>query len=292
MLHALRSLVAAVWALPAILFLAARIEAQPSVPQSVANLTFGVYQSDKATQMYRSFIPVLDAIQGEVQKRLGRPIDIQLQIFKTYDEAIEALVSGRVDFVRFGPASYITACQRNPRIRLLAMEHEDGKKRFQGVVIVPADSAVQCLADLKGRTFAFGDPNSTIGRYLVQAELAKAGVKAADLKKYEYLDRHDKVAKAVELGDFDAGAVKIETYEKRRESGKLRVIASFDNVTKPWASREGLESGIQDALREALLALKDPAALKELGVSGFLPAADEEYAFVRDGMKHAEIFGR
>src|SRR5262249_48172697 len=150
-------------------------------------------------------------------KHLGKPVDFQLTIFKSYEDGITALSEGRVDFVHFGPASYIEAKRRNPRIELVGMEHENGEKRFNGVIFVAKDSPIQTLADLKGKRFAFGDPNSTIGRFLVQAELVGAGVYLDDLAGYRYLERHDQVAAAVEHGDFDAGAVKSASFQKANE---------------------------------------------------------------------------
>lgn len=259
-------------------------------PDKSMTLSFGVAQSDKATVMYRKLTPVIDALGDDLEKRLHAPIDIHLSIFRTYDEGLDALLKGEVDFVRFGPASYILAKSREPGVQLIAMEQENGEKRFKGVVIVREESPCHKLADLKGKRFAFGDPNSTIGRYLSQAELVKAGIHAWDLAGFKYLDRHDKVAAAVEIGDFDAGAVAMSTYESANKKGTLRVIASFDNVTKPWVARPGLDANVLDALKHCLCEIKDPAVLKELKISGFTQTSDEEYHFVREGMKTADEF--
>ena len=253
-------------------------------------LEFGVAQSDKATVMYRKLSPVLEWIQNDLEPRVGRPVDIHLTIFKTYDEGIDMLVQGKVDFVRFGAASYISADRRNEGIEPIAMELENGAKRFLGVIAVKQDSSFKTLADLKGKRFAFGDQNSTIGRYLAQAELVKAGIHAADLANYAYLGRHDAVARAVELGDYDAGSLAMGTFEESRAAGKLRALATFENVTKPWVARAGLDPAVAAGLRASLLSLKDVAVLKELKISGFAPASDEDYALVREGMKHADGF--
>ena len=254
------------------------------------SLSFGVYQSDKATVMYRSFTPVLEALTAPMEKALGRPVDIKLTIFQSYEDGIESLARGQVDFVRFGPASYITAKARQSDIELIAMETESGDKRFKGLIIVQKESPIRTIADLRGKRFAFGDPNSTIGRYLVQAELIKAGITGKDLKDFQYLGRHDTVVKAVEIGDFDAGSVMQQTFEKANAKGTLRVLASFDNVTKPWVARKGLERSTFEAIQAGLFALKDPAVLKELKITGFVPTSDDEYRLVREGMRLAEEF--
>ena len=254
------------------------------------SLSFGVYQSDKATVMYRSFTPVLEALTASMESALGRPVDIKLTIFQSYEDGIESLARGEVDFVRFGPASYITAKARQADIELIAMETESGDKRFKGLIIVQKESPIRTIADLRGKRFAFGDPNSTIGRYLVQAELIKAGITGKDLKDFQYLGRHDTVVKAVEIGDFDAGSVMQQTFEKANAKGTLRVLASFDNVTKPWVARKGLERSTFEAIQAGLFALKDPAVLKELKITGFVPTSDDEYRLVREGMRLAEEF--
>ena len=260
------------------------------VPSDTLTLNFGVYQSEKATVMYRKLTPIMDFLSDDLDTRLNRPVDVKLTIFNTYEECIAALVKGEVDFVRLGPASYVTAKCKQPNIELLAMEAENGEKRFKGVIIVRKDSPIHSLADLKGKRFAFGDQNSTIGRYLAQAELVKAGLHWGDLAQCKYLGRHDTVASAVQLGDFDAGSVHIKAFDAANTKGDLRVLVSFDNVTQPWVARAGMDHAAIEALQKSLMSIKDPDLLKELKISGFLPTSDAEYQFVRDGMKQAEEF--
>jgi phosphonate transport system substrate-binding protein len=64
--------------------------------------------------MYKKLTPVLEYLQDDLEKRLARPVDIHLSIFKTYEEGIDAFAKGEIDFVRFGPAPYITAKGREP----------------------------------------------------------------------------------------------------------------------------------------------------------------------------------
>ncbi len=255
------------------------------------SLTFGVYQSDKASVMFRKFDPIVRHLAKTLEGDLARPTKIRLRIFKTYDQGIDAMVAGSVDFARFGPASYILAKGRNPGVRLLAMEERKGKHRFNGVFVVAADSPVRTLGELRGRRIAFGNANSTIGHYLARAELVKAGLKAGDLAGFAFLGRHDKVFKAVALGDFDAGALKETTFERNNKDDMLRVLHRFENVTKPWLARGGLDRGVHQALCNNLLALRDPTLLENLKVDGFAPATDADYAFVREGMEIGKRFG-
>ena len=115
-------------------------------------LDFGVYPSDRATVMYRKFSPILEAIRIPLETQLKREVDIHLTIFEDYESGITALASGEVDFVRFGPSSYILAEEINPKIQLLAMELRNGLKQFNGLIIARKDSNIHELKDLRGKT--------------------------------------------------------------------------------------------------------------------------------------------
>lgn len=269
------------------------VAALPLAAQQPTHVTLGVYSFKQPTEVVRDFAAATDELGVAMTRELGRPVAVHLRVFKTYDECLDKFVAGDVDLVRFGPASYVLAKARNPKVQLLVAEQEDGKKRCHGVIAVRNDSPVRSLAELKGKKFAFGDENSTIGRYLSQAELVKQGVYGNDLAEFRYLDRHDKVFKAVEVGDYDAGAMHIATFEDLNgDKVRLREIARFENVGKPWVARAGLDEALVVALRRSLLGMTSEAPLKALKVHGFSPTTDDDFKLVRTGMKISETFVR
>jgi phosphonate transport system substrate-binding protein len=252
-------------------------------PARAEKITFGVYTSDKPTVMYKKFDPILQYLQKTLTAN-NRKEELKIKIYPSYNTALRALASGDCDFARFGPASYIKTKEINQDIRLLVMEHKKSKKRFNGVFITRNNSSISSLKGLKGRSFAFGNKLSTIGRYLCQAELVRAGIYASDLKSYNYLGRHDKVALAVAMGKYDAGVVKENTFNKYAQLKGLKIIGSFQNVTKPWIVRADFDEELFLLLQEGLLNLTDPIILKKLKQHGFVKARDEDYDFVRKSM--------
>ena len=89
------------------------------------------------------FNPIIEALKTSLTREMGQTVQIDLLIYKTYAEAQDALVSGQVDIVRFGPVSYILAKDLDPDIQLLAMENKKGGRSFNGVIAVRADSAFE-----------------------------------------------------------------------------------------------------------------------------------------------------
>lgn len=257
------------------------------------SLKFGIYASEKPTLIANQFRPMLNYIELAMSDNLREPVRIELHVLPNYDEGIKALADGQVDFARLGPASYLTAKQKSPRIELLALENDDGDKFFHGVIFTRADSGVNSLKDLKGKRFAFGDPNSTAGRYLSQSALLHAGLKAKDLASYEYLGRHDRVAEAVWRGEFAAGAVKEDVYARMQKEGRaLKLLTRMQNVTGPWAARADLPPRTVAGLRSALLAIKGPVVQASIRKQGFLPYAEGDFDLIQRSLQENPQFFR
>ena len=273
------------------LALAASLLAGPALADDPLRLNFGVYSSNKPSAMVRVFKPVLGELEEKMSVRLGREVDIRMQIARDYESGITDLTDGRVDFSHFGPASYVEAKKKNPEIRIIAMENTNNSRVFYGIIAVGADSDIDSVDELRGRAFAFGDEGSTIGRFLSQLYLERNGIRAGDLSRYEYLGRHDLVGTAVAAGDFDAGALNEKTFLKLVAAGsELRELARFPNVTKPWIARAGLDPEIFDALQASLLEIDDPETLAGLKIDGFLSGGDADYNDIRRAIDDNDAF--
>jgi len=259
-----------------------------TVISETTELCFALYASDKLSSLTNKYLPLLEYIETQLTQRGQTVTRVKFKGYSRYEDGINAIVSGECDFSRVGPASYIIAKQRNPHVRLIAIEQVKHKTTFKGMIVTRIDSPIHHLEDIRGTHFAFGDRNSTIGRYLSQAALISAGIYASDLASYDYLNRHDIVAKSVIEGEHDAGAIKESTFRKFQMD--LKVIHDFPNITKPWIARAGLDEQLFKQLQTILLNLKDPKLLKILKKTGFTAPDDSYYDFVRRRMKQAEAF--
>ena len=105
------------------LLLAVTASALLAFPASAdTNLIFGTYAADKPTETVKTFKPFLAYLADEMSENLGERVTISMQIARSYENGIDDLVTGKVDFARFGPASYVTAKSRNEDISIIAME--------------------------------------------------------------------------------------------------------------------------------------------------------------------------
>lgn len=263
----------------------------PAASRADVDLVFGTYTADKPSDTVRLYKPFLKYLETELAVVLNEPVNIRMKITGKYAASIDDLATGKVDFSRFGPASYITVKDKNDGIEIIAMESKNGKKTFKGIIAIHADSDISNLTDLRGKRFAFGDPLSTIGRYLSQNELLKAGITGEDLRSFDFLGRHDLVGTSVGLGKHDAGALKESTFKKLvSKNTPIKSLVEFNNVTKPWLAKSDMDPKVLDAMRQVMLAATDETALRGIAESGFLQGTDADYDTIRTSMKRSQGF--
>jgi phosphonate transport system substrate-binding protein len=252
-------------------------------------LRVGVQAWDMPSRVEESFAPIEGALEGAlIHHGAGRSVEIVP--FAIYEELLAAFEQGYVDVARLESGSYLTARRHEPRIMLLAVERPARGTARQGVIIASVHASLDTLDDLHGKSFAFGDEHTAIGRYLPQAALLAAGLRASDLGATAHLRRDDKIAAAVRLGEFDAGVIDAETFRRVNADGGLRALAPLVDAPRPWVARADLDRRLANALTSALLDLHEAHRLRVLDADGFAPAAHDAYAPVRAAVTAAAAF--
>jgi phosphonate transport system substrate-binding protein len=124
-----------------------------------------------------------------------------------YQKLNKMLETGQIDiaFVCSGP--YIKGNEEFG-LALLAAPVVSGEAAYYSALIVPAESPVRTLADLRGKSFAFTDPHSNSGSLAPKAELARLGFTPEDFfQSFTYTYGHDHSIHAVADRLVDGAAV-------------------------------------------------------------------------------------
>jgi phosphate/phosphite/phosphonate ABC transporter binding protein len=116
---------------------------------------------------------------------MERTLRMKLRMHNATDYAgtIEGLKARKLEFARFGPASYAQAwLVTGGKVEPLAVQTDrDGFAGYHSVIVVGTDSAHRSVDDLKGKSLAFADPNSTSGYIAPRYFLKEAGFDPATL---------------------------------------------------------------------------------------------------------------
>ncbi|NWG87803.1 MAG: phosphate/phosphite/phosphonate ABC transporter substrate-binding protein [Hydrogenophilaceae bacterium] len=266
--------------------------AAPACMAADKPLILAVHPYLPAKEIQQRFAP-LAAYLGQT---LGKPVEVR--IGGSYDEHIEAIGRDRVDIAFMGPASYVRMLDQYGSKPLLGRFEVNHQPHLYGVIAVRQDSPLRALKQLKGKRFAFGDPESTMSHIVPHAMLKDAGVPLSALAEHRFLGSHKNVALAVLAGDFDAGAMKQEVFAEFAAKGLRALATTPPTPDHLFIARANLPAQEIEHLRRALLQIKDrpdaEAILEPLhnGLNALIPASEKDYAPLRRMMRGLETADR
>lgn len=230
-----------------------------------------------------------EPLKNHLEEQLG--LEVELVVTTDYSSMIEAMARGRLELGYFGPLSYVLAQEKADIEPFAALQEVEGEDpTYQAVFIANADSGIEDLADVAGKTVAWGDQASTSSHLIPKAMLAEEADLRVDQGDYEeqHVDSHDAVALTVQNGNADAGGMSLPIYERMAEEGLIdpatvvKVQESEPYANYPWAMQSDLPEDLKEKLRRAFLDLEDPAVLEPFDAAGFEEVTDSDYDAVRE----------
>ncbi len=268
--------------------------------KSAKVLRVGFVPAEDAQQVMQNAQPIVDILQ----KQLG--MEIQPFVAADYTGVVEALRVNKLDVAFLTPASYVLA-KNEANVKVVLKSERKGIASYYAAIITRADSGIQRLEDLRGKTFAFGDALSTTGNIFPRKMFKERGIDPVrDFKQILYSGGHDATVLAVLNGKVDAGATYANSpdgddtawmrYLKNPEDvNKIRAIAFSDPIPADNLVINGnLDEAIAKKVEEIFLQLSGDPKGKQMmrdlyQIDGFVPASDRDYDSVRQAFDIAGI---
>jgi phosphonate transport system substrate-binding protein len=229
----------------------------------------------------------------ELLDYIGRNAGLGIQLIqrKTYDEINALFPKGEIDlaFICTGPYA---AAREKYGFEALATPQVRGKPFYQSYLIVAKDSPYRSLEELRGRVFAFTDPDSNTGTLVPNHWLAQVGeTPETFFQKTVYTYSHDNSILAVARGLVDGAAVDGHQWEYFQHftpalTARPRVIRKSEPYgSPPLVASERLPDELKTKIRGILLSMhQEPdgrAILDKLLIDRFLAPREEWYEPVR-----------
>jgi len=230
-------------------------------------------------------------------------VPVELYPASDYAGVMQGLISGNLEYAGLGSSGYAGISIQEPDAvePLVTTEQVDGSLGYYSVMYVRADSPYQSLDDLKGKTLAFADPNSTSGYLVPSYELKEGGF---DPKKHfsetGFGGGHEQAVIAVLNGQYDAGVTWTSGVGEKKEGysrGNLRKMVdkgalNMDDIRIIWQSnlitngprviRKNVPQELKDLMRGILvnMPLEDPDCAQAIAggeINGFQPIGHDFY---------------
>ncbi|QYK40631.1 MAG: phosphonate ABC transporter substrate-binding protein [Paracoccaceae bacterium] len=226
-----------------------------------------------------------ECFRAYTEEALGVPT--KLFTAADYNGVIQGLIGGTLDMAWLGASAYAAVYLENPDAvtPVLVKTNLDGSFTYHSIGFARKDSGITSLEDMKGKKFAFADPNSTSGYLIPLVELPAAGY---SMKPGEYFSDvvfsggHEQSIVGVNAGDFDGAVTWADgqgDWEDGYNSGALRRavdagLVDMNDLVEIWKSSPIPEGPI--VLRNAL---PEDVKAKMIELTAGLHAKDQACAY-------------
>lgn len=265
------------------LLIAGTVQAQCSQQ----SLRIAVIPKKSMEELLREHQPLIERLTAAT----GMPVEIVPS--SSYESVVDAIVSGGVDIAWLGPASYILAYQRDPRIEPFASltinqnYFTPAGQHYQALLLARREIATAIPA-LQGKRVALTDPASTSGSVVPNTEFpVQVGLPLAQFfGTVVYSGSHDKSLDALLERKVEAAFVSSVRADEYLNKG-LITRETFSVLWRsqpiyydPFVFRGGLCQGLKQRVREAMLTHVEglKAFLQSQEASGIIAVSHAEYA--------------
>ncbi|MDA0667135.1 MAG: putative selenate ABC transporter substrate-binding protein [Planctomycetota bacterium] len=241
--------------------------------ETSSTLYFTAIPDHDSTELEAKFQPVA----AYLSEQLGVPVEYVPTA--DYSASVEMFRNGDVQLAWFGGLSGVQARSTVDGSRAIAQGKSDPE--FVSYFVVNGETSVQKSDSfpmgLEGMSFTFGSPQSTSGRLMPEHFIVEnTGRSPKDFFGAEaaFSGSHDKTAKLVEAGTFQAGAMNYKTYDLMVAEGQLdaeKCRIAWVTPTYPdynWTAHPALDQvygeGFVDKVQTALLNMTDANLLKAI----------------------------
>ena len=261
----------------------------PLAASAADPLRVSAIPDEAPTELLRKFAPLGKYLEAE--------IGIPVEFFPVTDYAavVEGLAAKKLDLAWLGGFTFVQARLKTGNAIPIVQREQDEK--FISRFITAQDSGINSLADLKGKTFAFGSVSSTSGHLMPRYFLLQATIDPdKDFKTVAFSGAHDATAAWVESGRVQAGVLNGSVWDRLVEQKKVDLSKVKVFATTPpyydynWTVRGDLDPNLVKKLTDAFLKL-DPSnpAHKEIlelqRASRFIPTKAENYKGIEEAAR-------
>ena len=244
------------------------------------------------TELLRKFKP----LGAYLEQQLGMPV--KFVPVSDYAAVVESMASDRIDLAWLGGFTFVQLHLKDPEARPLVQREQDQVFTSK---FVTADPQVNSLADLKGKTFAFGSISSTSGSLMPRYFMLQDGVVPEEhFSRVAYSGAHDATAAWVQAGRADAGVLNASVWDKlvaggKVDTDKVRVFATTPTYYDyNWTVRGGLDAELAQRIQAAFLALdsanpEHKAILDLQAASRFVETQPENYRSIEQAARSAGL---
>ena len=222
--------------------------------------------------------------------------DIQIKPIRVtdYNAAVESMRAGRAHIAWYGGKTYIQAAEMAGAEAFAAgVRKGDDTAGYYAYFVVPVDSPLKTLEDVRGQILGLNSIGSTSGDLIPQVELMKVGLSTKnknDFAKVFYAGSHDACLLAAINKHVDVCGMSSRNFDARLTDGtfkleQVRIIHRSSLVPPPpLAYSKKLSVELRDRIKKATLEAHKHGKIGGYGgeMSHYIEVTDSDYDLLRE----------
>ena len=235
----------------------------------VPTVTLGIVSATNQTLIAHHFGDFVRYVGGKLNA--GSVVEGKVVLASTPFQLARLIEQRKVDFYMDSPYPTYLINDVQGVAKLLLRRWKSGMAEYRSLIFTKKNGEINRLEDLRGKTFAFEDPESTSGHFLPRHFMTRKGFKFADKSRFDpyasptdigylFANSQETVIEWVLSKKVAAGAFSDDDYarldEKRRS--EITILAETERLPRNLVSvRKDFAPALTDRLEKILLSMNE-----------------------------------
>ncbi len=190
-------------------------------------IKFGHAYGESSAVIFKKYAPLIHLLSEELDRK------IIFVLSNTYEEMQKKYMSNKIDMGIINAYSYINIMEKQNLIPIAARVKQNNKN-YRSLFIVRNESNINSIADLKAKSFAFGDPYSTSAFLVPMHQLYQLGIKPEEyFRKALIIQKQDSILFSILNKTIDSGVVASFIFNEQDKQIKEKFRIIYKSPTFP-----------------------------------------------------------
>jgi phosphonate transport system substrate-binding protein len=245
-------------------------------------LKIGIHPFEPESEITKNFLPFARFLS----EKTGR--EFIVLVSSSYEDHLSKTGNDFYDISFVGPVGYIDIVNNYGKKRIIAKLCGKGEGKFFGKIIANKNSGYYNLRDIDINEIAFVDQKSTMGFIVPYFLWKQENGNLPVMTRFNFLGDHYNVAVAVLSGDYKAGAVKDEVFQRYCRK-QCRVICTTPAIVDHcFLASDKIDEPFFKKMTALMLDMKNSKSGVQIlrsirgDLSGLIYGSDNDYAELRN----------
>lgn len=237
-------------------------------------LVIGILPEESPKVIYEKLLP----IKLTLENALHRPVFID--IAKDFNHIEEKIKSNQLHLLITDPATYCELKWNMKNKIQPLLKPEGAMAETTSVFVTKEGKKFEKIFDALGTRLALGDEKSSFSYLIPLSMLKDVGISLKDFKSVDIIQKEQRIALSVLIGDYDIGAMSEITANQYLKDG-LKIIRKSEPTPRFLiAKTDALDTETAEKIKKVLTE-NNKELFNVTGIQKFVKAEDRDFDYIR-----------